>query len=145
MPTTDSRSVSNLSRAYPDRRPIPLSPRLNVLLLPLAQRRCCCQHCRGTYRDAQFRHTDPRVEWLTRKCAARLGGGYIFSWKPNPSMLVGRFDAGRIEAYIRRVIDVARANGCVLEIILKDTHTCENHPERFDQWTRIARRLVEEA
>jgi hypothetical protein len=78
-------------------------------------------------------------------CAARLGGDYIFSWKPNPSMLVGRFDSEAVEAYIRHAIDAARANGCVLEMILKDTHTCEHHPERFDEWTRIARCLVEDA
>jgi len=78
-------------------------------------------------------------------CAARLGGDYIFSWKPNPSMLVGRFDPARIEAYLRHAIGVAGANGCVLEMVLKDTHTCEHRPERFDEWTRIARRLVEEA
>jgi len=41
-------------------------------------------------------------------------------------------------------MDAARRNGCVLEMILKDTHTCENHPERFDQWTRIARELIME-
>jgi hypothetical protein len=28
-------------------------------------------------------------------------------------------------------------------MILKDTHTCENHPERFTEWTKIARNLVE--
>ena len=25
-------------------------------------------------------------------------------------------------------------------MILKDTHTCENHPERFTQWIEIAAR-----
>jgi len=28
-------------------------------------------------------------------------------------------------------------------MILKDTHTCQHHPERFDQWTRIARELID--
>jgi hypothetical protein len=28
-------------------------------------------------------------------------------------------------------------------MILKDTHTCEHHPERFDRWARIAREEVE--
>jgi len=78
-------------------------------------------------------------------CAERLGGDYIFSWKPNPSMLVGRFDPDRVEAYLRHAIDVAAANGCVLEMILKDTHTCEGHPERFDEWASIAGRLSDEA
>ncbi len=43
---------------------------------------------------------------------------------------------------IRHTLDVARANGCVLEMILKDTHTCEHHGERFDAWTRIAREEI---
>lgn len=43
--------------------------------------------------------------------------------------------------YIKHTLDAAR--GCVLEMILKDTHTCEHHPERFTAWTDIARELIE--
>jgi hypothetical protein len=75
-------------------------------------------------------------------CAERLNGDYIFSWKPNPAHLVGGFDADQIERYIQHTLDAAEVNGCVLEMILKDTHTCENHPERFTRWTDIARELV---
>ncbi|MFP4382396.1 MAG: hypothetical protein ACLFUS_17980 [Candidatus Sumerlaeia bacterium] len=77
------------------------------------------------------------------KCAEQLQGNYIFSWKPHPSHLVGHFDEDAIRKYIRHTIDVCEKNGCVLEMILKDTHTCENHPERFDRWTQIAREEVE--
>ncbi len=28
-------------------------------------------------------------------------------------------------------------------MILKDTHTCDHHPERFAQWTQIAWEEVE--
>lgn len=76
--------------------------------------------------------------------APQLKGDFIFSWKPQPSHLVGDFDAPMIRRYIQHTVDVARAHGCVLEIILKDTHTCQNHPERFDQWLRIARNIVGE-
>ena len=76
-------------------------------------------------------------------CAPQLGGDYVFSWKPRPTDLVGRFDGDRVRATIRHAIDVCRAHGCVLEMILKDTHTCERQPQRFDQWTRIAREEVE--
>jgi len=76
-------------------------------------------------------------------CAEQLGGGCIFSWKPKPTMLVGTFDEDRIRAYIRHTLDAAARHGCVLEMILKDTHTCEHHPERFDRWTQIAREEVE--
>ena len=73
-------------------------------------------------------------------CAEKLGDRYIFSWKPQPADLCGKFDRERIRAYIQHTLDVTR--DCVLEIILKDTHTCDNHPERFDRWSRIARELV---
>ena len=75
------------------------------------------------------------------RSAEKLGARYIFSWKPNPAHLVGRFDRQALRAYIGHTLKAAR--GCVLEMILKDTHTCENHPERFTEWTRIARELVE--
>ncbi len=71
--------------------------------------------------------------------AEKLKDRAIYSWKPQPAHLAGMFDEDRIRAYVRHTLEVCRANGCVLEIILKDTHTCERHPERFDAWTRIAR------
>lgn len=75
--------------------------------------------------------------------AERLKGDYIFSWKPQPMHLVGQFNEDRIRNYIRHTIEVAQANGCVLEMILKDTHTCQHHPERFDRWLQIAREEVD--
>lgn len=70
--------------------------------------------------------------------AERLGGAAVFSWKPHPGHLVGTFDKDRVRSDIRRAISAAGRHECVLEIILKDTHTCEHHPERFDRWVRIA-------
>ena len=75
--------------------------------------------------------------------AAKLKGDYIFSWKPQPMHLVGQFDPNQIRSYIRHTLEVAQANGCVLEMILKDTHTCEHQPERFDRWLQIAREEVD--
>ncbi|MCE5259660.1 MAG: hypothetical protein LLG44_11500 [Chloroflexi bacterium] len=77
-----------------------------------------------------------------RRCAEQLSNRAIFSWKPHPAHLVGSFDAGMVKEYISQTIAAARANGCTLEIILKDTHTCEQHPERFSAWTSIASELV---
>ncbi|MGQ9608331.1 MAG: hypothetical protein ACUVWN_03450 [bacterium] len=73
-------------------------------------------------------------------CAEKLQDKYIFSWKPQPSHLVGEFDTDFIRKYIKHTLDVTQ--NCVLEMILKDTHTCEFHPERFDIWTQIARELI---
>jgi len=76
------------------------------------------------------------------KCAEQLDRRAIFSWKPHPSHLVGNFSPERIRDYIRHTLEVTR--GCVVEMILKDTHTCEHHPERFTVWSRIARDLAEQ-
>ncbi len=76
------------------------------------------------------------------KCAEQIGPRAILSWKPQPSMLVGEFNENKVRDYIAHALAVAKANGCTMEMILKDTHTCENHPERFTRWTEIARKLV---
>ena len=77
-----------------------------------------------------------------KTAAEKLGGRAIFSFKPNPAHLVGGFDKDAVYKYIIDVIEVNEANGCKTEIILKDTHTCENHPERFDLWLEAARGAV---
>ena len=43
---------------------------------------------------------------------------------------------------LRRFLDETR--GCVVEIILKDTHTCCQQPQRMWEWVRIARETVEQ-
>jgi len=75
-------------------------------------------------------------------CAQKMGNRAIFSWKPHPAHLVGEFDEKRIRKYIRHAIEATR--GCVLEIILKDTDTCENRPERFTRWSEIAMELAQD-
>lgn len=50
---------------------------------------------------------------------------------------------GNGREYIQHTLDVTQANGCIVEMILKDTHTCENHPERFTRWTDIAQEVVQ--
>jgi hypothetical protein len=105
--------------------------------------------CEDLTRKLDLVFTIPRIRRISISpwadvdvCAAKLKGNYIFSWKPNPAHLVGHFDAAAVREYIRRTLAAARAHGCVLEMILKDTHTCENHPERFDEWMRIAREAI---
>ena len=75
------------------------------------------------------------------KCAAKLGDRFIFSWKPHPAHLAGEFNAELIRDYIQRALEATR--GCVVEMILKDTHTCNGEPQRFTRWTEIARELVD--
>jgi len=77
------------------------------------------------------------------RCAEKIKRRCILSWKPQPAMLVGEFNTKAIRQHIREAI--AAAQGCPMEMTLKDTHTCENKPERFDIWTRIAREEIERA
>jgi hypothetical protein len=65
-------------------------------------------------------------------------------WKPQPAHLVGAFSPEKIKSYLQHTVDAAIMHGCTLEIVLLDTHTCEFHSERFDQWTRIAKDIVEQ-
>ena len=75
------------------------------------------------------------------RCAERLGNRYILSWKPMPSMLCGTWDEDKNRTYIRKALEASR--GCVMEIILKDTHTVDNEPYRIDRWMQIAREEIE--
>jgi len=74
-----------------------------------------------------------------RACAEMLGSEVVYSWKPNPAYVAaGEFDPELVRRDIRETMVIAREHGCALEIILKDTHTCNHQPRRFDEWTRIA-------
>jgi hypothetical protein len=75
------------------------------------------------------------------RSAESLGNGYIFSWKPNPAVVAGEgWDPDAVRRGIRDFLE--RTRGCVVEMILKDTHTCRHQPQRMWDWVRIA---VEEA
>jgi hypothetical protein len=106
--------------------------------------------CEALDRKLDYVFTIPHIRRISispwadvEVCAQRLNGNYIYSWKPNPAHLVGAFDEEKLRGYIQLTLDVTKANGCVTEMILKDTHTCENQPQRFNRWTEIARELVE--
>ncbi len=76
--------------------------------------------------------------------AAALGRDYVFSRKPNPTLIsTGVFDERAIRADIRRTLEIAR--GCRLEIIMKDVHTLNEEPERLARWVRIAREEIDKA
>lgn len=76
------------------------------------------------------------------RCAEQFPKDLIFAWKAHPSQVVGQFDEDAIRENIRHALHVTR--GLVMEIALKDTHTCDNHPERFTQWVEIAREVCKE-
>jgi hypothetical protein len=76
------------------------------------------------------------------KMAENLQDRYIFSMKPNPSLVVvDAFDEERIRAGLREAFRITR--GCRVEAILKDCHTIQNDPTRLTRWVRIAREEAE--
>ena len=111
------------------------------LLEPFGLTGCGCCEDLSHKLDYVFSHP-PHPAYLVlalrrrRPVRPAAAGHAIFSWKPHPAHLVGDFDPALVRRYVRHTLDMARANGCVLEMILKDTHTCQHHPERFDEWTR---------
>lgn len=77
-----------------------------------------------------------------RKSAEGLGNSYIYSWKPSPAVVAGEsWDPAFVRAQTENFLDITR--GCVVEIVMKDTHTCRNHPQRMWEWAEIARDAAE--
>ena len=76
------------------------------------------------------------------KCSNLIKRKAVFSWKPNPSYFTADFDLDFLEGYIRKMLEVTKDN-CA-EIVLKDTGTCQNEPERYREFVSLCRRLIEE-
>ena len=81
----------------------------------------------------------PRAD--VRRCAEQIGQDYVFSYRPNPAeMVCCGFDSDHVRKVIRR--DLQAAEGCHVDITLKDIQTIENQPERLREWTRIVREVL---
>lgn len=78
------------------------------------------------------------------KMAELLGDKFVYSWKPSPTPLsLPSFDEDAMRAYIRNVMELTKAHGCRVEMIMKDNHTLGNNPENAVNWCRIAREEAE--
>lgn len=73
-------------------------------------------------------------------CAQLYGRNYVLCRKPNPSYLASRFEEEAIRMDIRRTLEIA--GDLNLAFVLKDTHTVNNQPQRFKQWTDIVRQEI---
>lgn len=81
--------------------------------------------------------------WADQEFMAHvLKRNYVFSRKPNPTLIsTGRYDEEMIRTDIRKTL--CAAQGCRLELIMKDVHTLQNEPERLPRWVEIARQEIE--
>lgn len=93
--------------------------------------------------------TIPRIRrismspWVNvEKAAVHFGDKYIFSWKPNPAVVASeQWNPDFARRTIRDTLEKTR--GCIIEMIMKDTHTCRNQPERMWEWVKIAKEEAE--
>jgi len=77
------------------------------------------------------------------KMAEYLGKDYVYSRKPNPSLIsTDQWDEEIIRAELRETLTATR--GMNVELIMKDVHTLANQPQRLGQWVKIAREMIEE-
>jgi hypothetical protein len=106
----------------------------------------CCEPVHGRWPAVKRHHNLRRVScspWAdVEKMAAYLGSDYILSVKPNPAVLaVPELNTQSIRNGLRDTLE--KAQGCVVELIMKDNHTLANRPENAVAWCRIAREEAE--
>jgi hypothetical protein len=79
------------------------------------------------------------------RCAEQIGDKYVLSYRPSPADMVGYgFDEGRIRSILRRDLGACRANGCCVDITLKDVETVQGDTERVRKWVATTRAVADE-
>jgi hypothetical protein len=80
-----------------------------------------------------------------RECAEQIGDDYVFSYRPSPSDMVGYgWDEERARRILREDLQVCKANGCHVDITLKDVETVQGERQRLFDWMRVAREVIDE-
>lgn len=107
----------------------------------------CYGCCEGVHQRLDRILAIPRLRrvsvapWADQRIMAEaLQRNLIFSRKPNPALVCASFDEGAIRNDLRTTLDIA--GDCVLEIILKDTHTVQNEPWRLKRWVEIVKEEI---
>lgn len=82
--------------------------------------------------------------WANRELLAqKIGRNYVYVYKPNPSLICSPDpDWQAAEREVRETLSIAR--GCPIHIVMKDTHTFHNDPQRITRWAEIASHAVRE-
>ncbi len=83
--------------------------------------------------------------WCDRELVAqKLENRYVYVYKPDPTpVCLPRENLQAAEQEVRETLEIAR--GCCVAIIMKNTQTFCQEPERLTRWTDMASRLVREA
>jgi hypothetical protein len=93
----------------------------------------CAQYLPNLYKISM----SPWVDF--RKAVENVGDRFIFAWKPNPAFLAhDQWSPEFIRKDMKEKLAMASANGCIMEIHLKDISTVRYEPWRLTEWNRIA-------
>ncbi|MGQ9555807.1 MAG: hypothetical protein ACUVWR_17040 [Anaerolineae bacterium] len=77
------------------------------------------------------------------EAAAAIEDKFIFSYKPNPSILAEEaWSPEGARQVLREALEKTR--GCVVEVIMKDISTVRRQPQRLWEWAQIASEVTEE-
>ena len=77
--------------------------------------------------------------------AEQLGPDYIFSRKLHPAKLaMADMDQDSVRMELRKALEIATANNCVTELLMKDNNTLGNNPQNVIDWCRIAKEEINE-
>lgn len=75
------------------------------------------------------------------KAARDIGSRYVFSYKPNPAILVtDKWNPDRVRQDLELLLE--KTGGCVIEVIMKDISTVRYQPQRLWEWSKIAMETV---
>ncbi len=108
--------------------------------------------CEPLHKKVHLIRKLPRVRQLSmspwvepNEGAENVGQDFVFSYRPNPSLLAtATWDIEPCRQEMITVFEACKRNGCILEMVMKDTHTCRGEPQRYDQWTDAAMELAEQ-
>lgn len=132
-----------------------LSPRMHEEFCLAYERRYlerfglnCYGCCESLDRKIHLLATIPRLRrvsvspWADRaRMAAGLGDRYVYSLKPNPTLVCAeRFDEDLLRNDLRS--SLAAARDCRVEVVLKDLHTLCKQPWRLERYHAIAMQEV---
>ncbi|MCL2664343.1 MAG: hypothetical protein FWE82_01895 [Defluviitaleaceae bacterium] len=77
------------------------------------------------------------------KSAEQIGGSYVFSHKPNPANVSGKFRKEAVVAEISNVIEHCMRNKCPYEFVLKDISTVTYRPQNLFEWSAAVQETID--
>ncbi len=73
------------------------------------------------------------------------GDSLVYSSKPNPAYLaVDTWNSGTVRKELHDILEITSANGCHVELILKDISTVRRQPYRLWEWAEVASEVASE-